>query len=330
MESWPLFAAGMLLLVLAVFDILWTVVASARGSGPFTHRFSLVAWQLGKRWASDRHGRLEFVGYTTLLGIVLFWVATLWLGLTLAFLSDVGAVVQASSQQPAGWIARAGYAMGALAGAGAAYVAGSGPWVLLNNTGAVLGLGAVTLTITYLLQVVSATSQQRALALQVLGIADTPVALARLGLGQPQLGVLGTHLNHLSSDVALLARNHLVLPVLDYLHFGKRTAAVEVALAVLEDALTIVETADPEHSRGLTGPVRLAITEYLETTPLARGKAEPPPVPDLAELAEAEPGSPDRQCFADAFADRAEQRTRLAYLLEQNGWSWRRDVNAAQ
>jgi hypothetical protein len=208
---------------------------------------------------------LEVVGYGILLGIVLAWVVTLWLGLTLAFLSDPDAVVGASSQQPASAVARAGYAMGSLAGAGAAYVAGSGGWVLLNNAGAVLGLGVVTLTLTYLFQMVSATSHMRALALQILGIAGTTAALARLGLGlgQPQLGVLGSQLMNLSSDVAMLARYHLVLPVLDYLHFGRRTAEIEVALAVLDDTLTIVQTAAPQDCRGITPQLRQAIREYL-------------------------------------------------------------------
>lgn len=123
---------------------------------------------------AGRHGVRELFGYGILVGIVLSWVGTLWLGLTLAFLSDPNAVVDASTQQPASSIARAGYAMGALAGAGASYVAGNGWWVLLNNAGAVLGLGAVTLTLTYLFQVVSATSHKRALALQILCRGLTP------------------------------------------------------------------------------------------------------------------------------------------------------------
>lgn len=325
MDAWPLFAVGMLFIALAMVDIVWTVVASARGSGPFTHFFAVGVWKLAGRWAQGRHGLLELFGYAILVGIVLSWVGALWLGLTLAFLSDASAVVDASTQQPASWIARAGYAMGALAGAGASYVAGNGWWVLLNNAGAVLGLSAVTLTITYLFQVVSATSHKRALALQILGIADTPAALARLGLGQPQLGVLGNHLMNLSADLALLARYHLVLPVLDYLHFGKRTASVEVAIAVLDDTLTIVETAAPEECRGLTPPLRRAIDEYLETAPLATG-VEIPPVPDLNELADAELDLPDRQCLQDAFARQADRRSRLRGLVERSGWQWQGDV----
>lgn len=326
MDSQLLFAAGMLLIALAMTDMIWTVVASARGSGPFTHLFAVGVYDLAGRWARDRHRLLEVLGYGILVGIVLSWVIAVWLGLTLAFLSDPGAVVDASTQQPASWIARAGYAMGALAGAGASYVAGNGWWVLLNNAGAVLGLAVVTLTLTYLFQVVSATSHNRALALQILGIADRPAALARLGLGQPQLGVLGSHLLNLSADVALLARYHLVLPVLDYLHFGKRTASVEVALAVLDDALTIVETAAPRECCGVCRPVRQAIDEYLETAPLAAGDVEPPPLPDLAGLAGTHLDLPDLQRLRDAFARQAGRRSQLRALVERNGWQWQRDV----
>lgn len=326
MDTWPLFAVGMLLIVLAVIDIVWTVVASARGSGPISHLFAVSVWKLAGRWAPrGRHGLRELFGYGILVGIVLSWVATLWLGLTLAFLSDAGGVVDAGTQQPASGIARAGYAMGALAGAGASYVAGNGWWVLLNNAGAVLGLGAVTLTITYLFQVVSATSHKRALALQILGTGATPAALARLGLGRPRLGVLGTHLTNLSADLALLARYHLVLPVLDYLHFGKRTAAVEVAIAVLDDTLTIVETAAPEDCHGIIPPLRRAIDEYLETAPLATG-VDTPPMPDLGELLDADLDLPDRQSLHDAFARQADRRARLRGLVERSGWQWQGDV----
>jgi hypothetical protein len=327
MDIWPLFAAGMLLIALAVVDVVWTVVASARGSGPFTHLFALTMWKLLGRRGGSSHRALEFLGYGILLGIVLSWVASLWLGLTLAFLSDPDAVLGASSQQPASAVARAGYAMGSLAGAGAAYIAGSGGWVLLNNAGAVLGLGVVTLTLTYLFQVVGATSHKRALALQILGIADTPAALARIGLGRPQLGVLGSQLMNLSSDVALLARYHLVLPVLDYLHFGQRTAEIEVALAVLDDTLTIVETAAPQDCRGITPPLRQAIREYLDTAPLAGSHVETPPMPDLGELADLD--VPDQQCFQQAFDGNAQRRRQLRGLVERSGWQWQPDTTPA-
>ncbi len=322
MDVWPLFAAGMLLIALAVFDMLWTVVATARGAGPFTRVLTRGLWRLGANRARGRHTLLEFLGYASLVGVVLAWVAAMWGGLTLAFLADSAAVLDASSQQPASAVARAGYAMGGLAGAGAAYVAGSGGWVLLNNAASVLGLALVTLTLAYLFQVVTATLHKRALALRIFGIAETPAEMANLGLGQRQLGALGSHLVSLSEDVAQLARSNLVLPVLNYMHVGKRNAAIEVALAVLDDALTIVEGAEPRDSRGITGPVRLAIDEFLDTAPIDGAHSQDPPMPQLACVVSAEAGAPDQQCFRDAFARQRRRRVRLEALLEQNGWQW--------
>lgn len=47
-----------------------------------------------------------------------------------------------------------------------------------------------------------------------------------------------------------MARYHLALPILHCLHLGRRSASIEIALAVLDEAVTIIEAVDDgQHGR---------------------------------------------------------------------------------
>lgn len=70
---------------------------------------------------------------------------------------------------------------------------------------------------------------------------NEPAQIAVRGAGQPLLGAVGSQISSLTTQLALIARQHLALPVLHYLHIGDPGASIEVAVARLDEALTIIE-----------------------------------------------------------------------------------------
>lgn len=324
MPSWIWWAAGALLIATALVDLYLTAIAAAGGGGPVTR---LLSWSLWRAAVAvpfgSVHRRLQGAGHLILIAVVLAWLVLIWSGFALWFLSEPASVISSTSKQPAGLVAKLAFTAGALAGAGAGFVASSGGWEALNNLAAILGLSWATLTLTYLLQVVTAASQRRALALRILGIADDPVAMAAIGAGRDDLGQLGQHLTNITQDVALMARYHEALPTLRHFHTGRRLDAIEIGLAVLDEALTILAAAH----RGLppvARPMRTAIHEFLRTTNEHVDAPAPEP-PPLARLRESgiDVGEERLHRATEAVTD---HRRALHALLRQRGWSWEADV----
>lgn len=305
-----LVALGALVLLLIVADLLWTTLAPAAGGGPLTTWIGRAAWRAATR--RPRHRRLQLIGYGILLAVLATWVGGTWLGWALVFHGSTGAVVDAASGEPASSIGRVAFAAGGITGAGAGYTAGSGAWQLANNMAALLGLAEFTLAITYLFQVVTATAHKRAVAQAITGLGDSPWAMVAAGRGDASLGAVGQQLSNLTVDLALVARQHRSLPVLHYLHAPVGGAAVEVAIARLDEAMAIARCCDV--SVGLTQPLRRIIVDYLDSVPVRVDAAAPPP-PDIpvAEVA---------GCVGEAVENDGPHRARLHGLVVQNAWEW--------
>lgn len=315
---------GVGLIALALVDVYVTTIAAGAGGGPLTRAISSgvrrTALVLPRR---DVHRRLQMSGHAVLLAVVFGWLLLIWGGFALLFLSDPHSVMNSATTQPAGVVAKLAYAAGALAGAGAGYVATSGGWEFINNAAALVGLAWAALTLAYVLQVVTAASKVRAMAIRILGIADEPVAMAAAGAGDRELGLLGQHLTTLAEEVALVARYHHALPVLTYFHVRERHASIEIAVAVLDEALTVLEARDDEVPRPAVGPMRAAIGELLAT--IRPPVDPPPPLPPASELDRAGLDvDPERlRQHADQLSER---RRRLRALVESRGWDWSADV----
>lgn len=325
MLSWIARVVGTGLIALALADIYVTTIAAASGGGPVTRVLSRALWVGRMRVpARNRHQSMQRMGHAILVVVIITWLAMIWGGFALLFLSEPASVIDGTTKEPAGVVAKLGYATGGLAGAGAAYVAGSGGWVLLNNLAAVIGLTWAALTLTYLFQVVTAASHERALALRILGIADDPVSMAAVGSGQPALGPLGEHLSATAQGVALMARYHQTLPVLTYFHVGERRAAIEVAICVLDEALTILAVSDPD-TQAIRRPMRVAVGEFLRTSE-AWESASVPATPDPERLSQ-EGVTVNPAELDEHLTQNTERRRKLHAIAQQRNWDWDTDIS---
>ncbi|WP_435769079.1 hypothetical protein [Nocardioides sp. SYSU DS0651] len=323
-----LIAGGALLVVLVFVDALATTLAVSNGAGPLTSTVLAAAWRLALRLhRQDKESSLLTVaGPVILIVTVLTWVGMLWAGWTLVFLGS-DAVVTAKNGIPAGpadVVYFTGFTIFTL-GTGD-FIAASPGWRIGMAAATFSGLFLVTLAITYLISVVSAVVERRALAVQVHGLGDAPSEILAKGWTGEQFGsVFEQQLVSLSTSVAKSAEQHLAYPVLHYFHSSTRRLAAPVALAHLDEALTVIGAMDARHrlEPSAVDPLRSAVSRYLETASRTASvpEVDVPPPPSTAGSAAADLPVDDTSVRRVAEQE-VERRTRLHRLMTSDGWSW--------
>jgi hypothetical protein len=184
-----------------------------------------------------------------------------------------------------------------------------------------------TLGISYILSILGAVSQKRSFANGVTGLGMRSEAFLKSGWDGDDFEDLNLLLNTLSSDLNLLSEQHKSYPILHYYHSENEAEASAMAVAILADAMLLLETAVPdenEPSSALTKSTRASVQDYTQTLNNAfiQPADQPPPPPDLDRLRAAGiPTVSDRE-FAEALAERDDSRRRLLGAVEADAWYW--------
>ncbi|WP_337062957.1 potassium channel family protein [Kineococcus sp. G2] len=317
--------------VLAVFFDALVTTLKVGDTGPLTRFVLGRAWHLVLRLHRRDSGSalLRSTGPALLFGTVLVWVVLLWAGWSLVFW-EVGAVVDAQTSAPAPLVETVYYAGFTV------FTLGVGDYVSATSTGRLLtavagfsGLFLITLAITYLLSVVSAVVDRRALAARVHTLGDDAQSIVVNGWnGQGFASAFVQHLVSLTGQVTDVAEQHLAYPVLHYFRSRERSSAAPCALVHLDEAMLLLDSGIAPEARphpDAVEPVRRAIGHYIDTasrTTTARGVPDVPAAPGRALLERAGLPLADERDHQRAVSATAERRRRLRQLLESNGWSW--------
>lgn len=324
--------AGVVLLIAVVLDALRTTLAVGEGGGVGTQWLTGTAWRLLLRVhrLDTRARSLTAAGAALLVGTVLVWVAGLWAAWTLILLAGDSGIVNASTRAPAtvaDVVYYAGFTVFTL-GVGD-FVASDSLTRLLTAVASFSGLFLVTLSITYLVSVVSAVVTHRALAVRIRALGGSAGEVAACGWeGQRFSAAYVQQLVSLAADLAVSAEQHLAYPVLGYFRSRSRELSAPLAVAQLDDALLLLEAAVQPHARpapAVTGPARAAVGRYLDTvqaTSAAPPADGPPPPPDPAPLVRAGVPLCGQADLLRRVEEDRERRTRLARLVAGSGWSW--------
>ena len=328
-------AVGALLVASACADAVLTTLSAGNRGGPLTARIAARVWIVLRAASSSERARtLSYAGMLVLLSTVLTWVLLLWTGWTLVFSSADGAVVSSTTGLPASTSARTYFAAFVVFTLGVGdYKPGEGGWQVLTGLASFVGLFLVTLSITYLVSVVSAAVSRRSLARQITlsGVTGAQIVLLHWDGTRVSSGF-----DALSSDlvqqVVQTTQQHLAYPVLHCFHASTAASSAPRALAALDDALLILSAGVSEHvAPGQETLVRLrrALEHYAETVASSggirsarRGPAAPPPLPDLSVLRDAGVPTVSDAQFAGAAASSAHRRQGLADLVALDAWSW--------
>lgn len=315
-------AVGAMIVVAIMLDVVWTTIAVGGGRGVVANAVGWKVASLG-RLGSPGHRRLQIVGVLVAAAIPATWLLLVWGGFSLIFLADTSAVVDSVTQKPTSALGRIAFAAGGLAGAGAGLIAATPGWQLVNNLSAIVGLILVTLSLTYLLQVVNAVAAERATFSQVSALGSGPVDAVLAALPAPGLGTLPLQVVTIANGISQAAQDHLTLPVLQFFHSPDRDSAAAVNLARFDETITVLDAAQPSSHEPTVRAGRDAVDSFLATLRLGAHNLDAPPPPTFAGR-ESPPGlgADSGQRLADAAAAQHHRRARLRAFVEQEGWSW--------
>ncbi|QBX57047.1 hypothetical protein EXE58_17480 [Nocardioides seonyuensis] len=322
--------AGLIVIGAVFADACMTTLGVSGGAGPLTSVILGRCWRLLMRFhKKDRESRaLASAGVVFVFMALMVWVLALWLGWVLVFAGS-DAIVHISTGEPAsfaGEIYFTGFAIITL-GTGQ-YDVTSDAWGIITALASFTGFFLVTLSIAYLVSVVTAVVARRALAIQVNGLGESPTSILELGWdGTCFTDHFHQQLTSLTSIVAVSAEQHLAYPVLNYFHSASGDLAGPLAMANLEEALMLLEeVVSPESrpDRSVTRPLRFAIERYLRTAAHTSWTpdVEPPPPPPVERLREIGIPLLGQDALDAALESNEERRVMLHQLVTSDGWSW--------
>lgn len=335
--SATLVVVGVALIALAVGDVLWTTLWSQGAAGPVTSTVTHVMAALLRRLPGPDRGRArsDLAGPVILAAVLATWVLLLAVGWAAMFLAAGDAIVESASGAPATPVDRlyfAGYNLFTL-GNGDFRPRGA-PWQLATVLCSASGLVLITLAITYLVPVISAATSKRVLAAQISALGHQPAEVAR-SLCRAWPSVVAVQLSTLAAQLGTLAEQHLAYPVLHDFHSRDARRSAPVAIAVLDEALTLISCGvrdDAQPDSLLVASARTSVGHYLDTleTGFVPAGADAPAAPDLASLDAAGIPVVAPDVFERRVARVERRRQLLCAAVGADGWDWDASVHAPE
>ena len=313
---WLLFPVGALVLLATTIDLFATVCKPGRRGGFIAARLADLGWRgalrLHRTWPS--HRRLAAAGVTCVVAVPLWWMTALWLGWSLVFMSSEQAVVDARTGDPSSTTARVYYAGYSLFTSGLGdKLPGGGTWEIATALATAMGLGLVTLAITYLVPVVQAGTSRRSFAHHVTWLGSTPNGIVRRCWCPPDITILRDEAATLLPRLGLLKEQHLTYPVLHYLHSIDVDTALAPRVVALHDAMLIAaDRGADDASRLRFEMVCAAVDDLTGTFPIDDDDSGEADLPSTVTS-----GSGKR-----LTGDMSGRRRRLRQLVERDGWDW--------
>ena len=322
------FIVGVLILTLTVVDFLWTTLWVNGGAGPVSKRVVQGTWKALKTLGRVRPRVLSISGPLTLTLTLLVWVLLLWTGWTFIFAGGETVLTDTRNNAPISWVERiyyAGYLIFTLGNGD--FSPHGGFWQIMTAVATANGMLFITLGATYVLSVLSAVSQQRALADSVTGMGMTSDALVQKAWNGKDLHDIDLFLSTTSSMLNQLTAQHKAYPILHFYHSENKKKAAPVAIAILDDALSILKEGTEEQVRPnqfLVEEARSSITSYLNTLipSIISPAAAVPPLPALKKLREAGIPAVTDEEFTEAMSAHAERRRELLGIVESDIREW--------
>jgi hypothetical protein len=229
--------AGVLLLIAALLDALWTTLTVSRAGFLSNH----VAGRLGRLAMRGPAPIAENAVILALCMSFVMWAVLLWAGWTMVFCGSSGAVVSATIETPANAIDRIYFTGFTLTTLGVGdFKPGQGVWGVATVVAATSGFVVLTLFVTYALNVLPALNQRRSLGTAVGHMGPSPeeiVGLLRQGGGD----ALSTRLAELTSLVELAQIQADAYPVLEYSHVSAPKHSFARAVVTLGEVSLLLE-----------------------------------------------------------------------------------------
>jgi len=321
-------AAGFLLIGIGLIDFVWSTLWVEGGAGPVTRRVSGGLWKIFHGLFGRRFKALSLAGPVILSLTVLTWIVLFWVGWTLVFASDPSSLTDPQTNTAASWPQRfyfAGYVLFTL---GNGSISPNGTyWEMATIAATATGMLSITLAATYLISVLSATAQKRAFAQNVFGMGSSGEEIVLSAWDGKNFRQIDLLLHDCASQLSTLTAQHHAYPILHYYHSEKAEQSAVAAVAVLDDALSLLQfgiTSPELANRLILKEARSSIDSYVNTLKLHR-KLESPEEPNRPNLnALREQGVPVRsdEAFEKDLEQTSDHRRKLLGILRMSSRKW--------
>lgn len=300
--AWLLLPLGVIVLLGTIVDLFATVAQPGRHGGFLATRLVDQIWRVAlatHRWRPS-HRRLAAAGVACVAAVPVCWMAGMWIGWSLIFSSSESAVLDARTGDRASTTSRVYYAGYSLFTSGLGdKVPGSGGSEIATVLATAMGLGLVTLAITYLVPVVQSATARRSVARLISRLGATPQGIVDRCWRPPTVTVLTDAATDLLPRLQLLTEQHLTYPVLHYLHSVDVATAFAPRVVALHQAMVLaVDESVSDDARTRFELVREAVEDFADTFPVG----------DDGDLSDAR--------------EQGDDRRRLGELVRRDGWDW--------
>ncbi|WP_436924516.1 ion channel [Halosimplex amylolyticum] len=319
---------GILVLVVVTVDLLWTTLWADGGAGPLSSRLTSGVWRGLRRVGSQGSRSLSVAGPLILCLSLVTWVGLLWGGWTLVFAGGDPALVDTRDSGPISWAERSYFVAYTVFTMGNGdFTPTDGVWQGATSLTTASGMLFVTMAVSYVLSVLGAVVDKRTYASKITGQGDRSERFVRSGWDGEDFRNLDLLLNTLSSDIDRLAKQHKAYPILHYYHSENAEDSFPMAVAVFDEALTILRygvPADRGPNAALVKSARSSVEGYVDTlgTAFIEPADESPPPPDLDRLRDADVPTVTDEAFDAALDDMDERRRMLLGTVTADAWDW--------
>lgn len=318
-----------LAVILVIFaDVFLTILSTSR-DGPLTRGWSQPVWRFALAVHRRRpiHRLLALSGPAIVIFTILGWYVGIVLGNWLVLAAHPGAVVSNATGAHVDLTGLWYFVTTTLSSIGYGDLVPSGlPWTVFSTSITLLTTMVLTISLSYVISVISAAIKRRSVASSVRALGSSPSEVARHAqLGEPGHS-MHTHLSAVASVVSEAAEQQVAYPVLRYFHSARLEVAPAPAVLLLADAVFLLEHLPPDHrmSPGLSAVLRSAIDSYAGAR--STGGAAETSHPGTADLLQDDarrlgidtaPGSD----FDSTLAVHLERRGRLVAASANDGWA---------
>lgn len=323
-----LMAVGILIAIFTLYDALYTTLGN-RGAGPLTGLWTRTLWRsaLHLRY---RFGWRRFLGALApfiLIGIIVVWNLLFYLAYVLIFSASSDALTHAKDQQ-VDLLDTLYYIGSTFSTLGLGDYKPTGfPWTMFTSMGATIVTLLTTLSISYLIPVLSAVVERRALISSIDAVGKTSQEIFEGAWAGDDARSADSYIRSIADSLTQAAFKTHVYPVLRYYYFRDDQSSLSAAVLRLYDALLLqaISPAKEEH----TPPINLKI--LLNCVESYVDQISDEPIPSSYEAVDDHDDfhALARQCLGNDISDRArseglsderlEVRRRLKYHVVLEG-----------
>ncbi|WP_409250842.1 ion channel [Bacillus sp. SCS-153A] len=322
-------SVGILVLILVAVDLLWTTIWVDGGGGPLSRRLGIACWYTLRKVSRDHSKVLRLSGPMILSLTLLLWIFLLWTGWTLVFSADAESILLSKDKTPiTSWEERIyfiGFTVFTL-GIGD-YIPQKGFWQIMTTLATGSGMLFITLSVSYVVSVVSGVVQKRAFAKNITGLGKDWVTIVKNSWNGQDFRNIDLFLKDQSSQLNMLTQQHKAYPILHYYHTQDMYQSSAIAVALIDEALTVYEFGVSDKTK--PNPVwlkeaRSSVQDYLDTlnSVFFKPASSTPPPLDISQLREEGLPVKSPQEFNIALSNLVTRRERLLGLVEADAWKW--------